>query len=1107
MNIADYPQLIRILEGDQKIVYLCGAGASMALGNHRTSWGLWLQNGKSYLSDIEKTEFDKIIGSWTADSMIDTAGYLLSVLKRQGTYHAYMQSSFSGLTVKQEVMSDAFSQIHRAGDFISTTNYDLLLEQATSAETVTYTDPGRILQMLRGEAQRRIIHLHGAYDPAHGIDDIIADSQQYRDIVNNQGAQFIQNLIGTHPMIILGCGATVDDPNLSGFLTFVAKHLRLDIPYFYIHKAGDDLSHLPGNMIPICYGRDYNDLPVFLGELAAYRLRHRRVLRQLTSVFPYARTSRVSSAFGRLHFSNEFSSFVGRKHELKYLDNFRTTAPQIAWWAVIGAGGMGKSRLLLEWIRTLPPDWYGFFANPGAPAERYLELKPFTNTVIVLDYIIGREKQCAAIIQNLLQVFETTQYHLRIVLLERHYDPAKETWLNRIMDMMDASTKLTFQSTLYDVGSNAGELMPMQIGAMGDDEEREYIAEYLRSYLPVFTEAAIAQEHLDHLDQKCREIQSGFRSALEQQHRRPLFLSVYIELWVYHSGDVVADGVEKLLEAYLENEERRWLTRFGGDRSVLYAYQKLLGLACAVEMICINEDVDYLQPEADCLTGFLQGERRAGKKKISWDELFIWQEIEDKSSKKAEGIIRGILENNEFSRDWRYGYAWSLMKLVPDPDDTNRPPKKFLILGPEYPDIIRAFIADYYLDEEDIGQFTRSARFISTFEFSTFLTRAIEDFPEKNSFREMLLIPPEDSNDNLEFYASLLSTDIWFDDHKKVEQILLGSDRSKEYHFAEIELWRRILIVLADRSQLDELYEASKRFLEYFQKRLDIPQLVEQFPEMLDTCIVSFHNEKQSDRMESILKMADGIADAAQDDWIAGPCAEGYLRLLRLRVLFDQGRGAGRCWDRIQYYAEHFPDDDTLAECLSEAGAEWASDLIEKRLPKRYRRMASAVEAAYGRHPIVSIAGDLATILANEYTLAYRMQKENSEAEQTKTHCVTMLEELIQRFPEKQAVVRAYSCVRSDQYFDQCVFSGVFADEIEPYQAWYEQYPDDVEIAESYAKMLYVRYQHFWSQGAFRQARQCEQKIAALAKQFPYQDDVDEEQWIYTLIDLIRIEH
>ena len=59
MNITDYPQLLQILEGDQKIVYLCGAGVSMALGNHRTGWGAWLQNGTSYLSDAEKTEFQK----------------------------------------------------------------------------------------------------------------------------------------------------------------------------------------------------------------------------------------------------------------------------------------------------------------------------------------------------------------------------------------------------------------------------------------------------------------------------------------------------------------------------------------------------------------------------------------------------------------------------------------------------------------------------------------------------------------------------------------------------------------------------------------------------------------------------------------------------------------------------------------------------------------------------------------------------------------------------------------------------------------------------------------------------------------------------------------
>lgn len=1106
MNITDYPQLLQILEGDQKIVYLCGAGVSMALGAHRTSWGTWLQNGKSYLSDSEKTEFDRIIGSWTADSMIGAAGYLLDALKRQGTYHDFMRASFSGLTVKQETMANGFSQIQRAGDFISTTNYDLLLEQAASSGTVTYSNAGSVLKMLRGETPRQIIHLHGAYDPTQGIDDIIADNQQYHDIVNNPGAQFIQNLIGTHPIIILGCGATVDDPNLSGFLTFVAKHLRLDVPYFYVHKDGDDLSHLPGNVIPICYGSNYDDLPTFLAELAAYRLRHRRIFRQLTSVFPYTRTSRISSAFGRLHFSNEFSAFVGRRNELNRLNDFCASPGQIAWWAVTGEGGMGKSRLLLHWLRNLPSDWYGFFANPSAPAERFLDLKPFTNTVIVLDYILGRESQCAAIIQNLMQVFEATPYRLRLILLERHYNPAVENWLKRMMDSMDASTKLAFQSHLYAADASTGDLMPMQISSMNDDDEKAYIAEYLRSYLPVFTDASTAQEYLDHLDQRCGQIHSGFCQALEPNHRRPLFLSIYTELWVYHSGDVPVTGAEALLEAYLEKEEQRWLVRFGGDRAVLYAYQKLLGMACSVEMICVNDDVDYLQPEADCLTAFLQCERRAGKKKQAWDDLFIWQEVEDKSGKNAREVIYSILEDEEASADMRYAYAWSMMKIVPEPDHSSRPPKKYLILGPAYPDIIRAFIADYYLDEEDTVPFTKFVRTVSTFEFSSFLTRALEDFPEKSSFREMLLIPPEDTNDNLEFYTSLLDSDIWFDRHKEVEQILLRSDRSREYHFAEVELWRRILIVLAEQKQLDALSDTAKGFFKYLGQRLDIPQIVDEFPELLDACIIPFHNEKQTNRMESILKMADEIADASQDEYIAGACAEGYLHLLRLRTMFEQGRSAGRCWDKIKYYAEHFPDDESLADCLAEAGKEWGQDLMQKKLPRRYRRMAEAVEAAFATHATASIAGDLAEILANEYFLSYKLKQEYAEAEQTMQHCTAVLEQLHFHFPEEQAVIRAYSCIRSDQYFDRCMFSGICVDEIQPYQAWHEKYPDDLEIAESYAKMLYVYHQYLLQQGNRQEARRCIQKLAVLAKRFPYQADDEDEQWIYSVIGLIQSE-
>lgn len=581
-------------------------------------------------------------------------------------------------------------------------------------------------------------------------------------------------------------------------------------------------------------------------------------------------------------------------------------------------------------------------------------------------------------------------------------------------------------------------------------------------------------------------------------------MSVYTELWVYHNGDVLSAGVDALLEAYLEKEEQRWLLRFGGDQAILYAYQKLLSMACAVETICISEDMGYLQSEADRLLGFLQTEKRAGKRKVSQADLFIRQKRRVLSENEAKAALQRILDDEDTSPDIRYGYAWSLMKIMPDPEDTDKLPKQYLLLHPEYPDIIRAFIADYYLDDDDLDSFAQFARNVSTYEFSAFLPRAIEDFPEKRSFREMLLIPPEDTDDNLEFYFGLLSTNIWFDEHECVENILLQSDRSAQYHFAELELWRRILIVLDERNQMDALFNAAAHFFEYSHNRLDVPQIIDKFPELLDGCIVPFHNAKQTDRMEEILKKADEIADASQDEYIAGSCAEGYLRLLRLRILFNQGRGAGRCWEKIKCYAERFPDDETLADCLAEAGKEWGPDLVQKRLPKRYRRMAEMIEFAYTSHSTASIAADLATILANEYSLSYRMKSEFADAQQTMQHCASALEQLHQQFPEESAVIRAYACIASDQHFDRCMFSGICADEIQPYQAWYEQYPDDQDIAESYAKMLYVRHQHLLQQGNRKEAKHCVQNLTALAKKFPYREDDGGEQWIHSIIQLIQ---
>lgn len=77
---ASYPQLIKVLSTKQKIVYLCGAGASMSLGNHNITWSNWILAGKSYLDASKQIELEKKLGSWSSDELINSATFLLELL-------------------------------------------------------------------------------------------------------------------------------------------------------------------------------------------------------------------------------------------------------------------------------------------------------------------------------------------------------------------------------------------------------------------------------------------------------------------------------------------------------------------------------------------------------------------------------------------------------------------------------------------------------------------------------------------------------------------------------------------------------------------------------------------------------------------------------------------------------------------------------------------------------------------------------------------------------------------------------------------------------------------------------------------------------------------
>ena len=526
MKISDYPKFESALSQGRPIIFLCGAGLSVSLGDHAKGWIGWLKEGKAYLSDVEAEELDRRFGSYSASELIDAASFLIEALRKNGNYTAYMDSTIGSLRVQNKKLANALALFVRCGDYFATTNYDKLLEEVTGLGYYTYNMPGKIVQMLSGQAEMSVIHLHGIYDAATNTDDIVADQKQYEDVIANQGAQFIQNLISTCTLVILGCGATVDDPNLKGFMSFASKQLHLNIPYFYLHKAGDDLSDLGPNVIPVCYGMEYSDLSNAVEDMANYRIRTRYRDSGIIRVNPYVKTRKSFTASYRLHYLNEFCKFVGREKELVELNKFCSADKELLWWSLVGKGGIGKSRLVYQWLKQLSNNWFGFFAKTDVDVERYREFKPFSDTVIVIDYVLGNEDKCATIVTTLFERFEYSRFKLRLLFVDRRYQNNENNWYDRIVGKMDMQTRLWFQECSYN---NKTTLSPLVISELSEEEELEFINVYLEAYLNNVADDDTKVKYSSVLPDTADQIYSNFKTALKEECDRPLFVAVYTD--------------------------------------------------------------------------------------------------------------------------------------------------------------------------------------------------------------------------------------------------------------------------------------------------------------------------------------------------------------------------------------------------------------------------------------------------------------------------------------------------------------------------------------------------------------------------------------------------
>lgn len=1036
----DNTALLKTLQSAERLVYLCGAGFSMAIGEHSSSWSNWIKTGVSYLDASIRDDIDHDLSHGASGDMIKAAGKMLRGLKNTKQYDDFMDTTIGSIKATQEELIETAVLVSRSGDFFATTNYDMAIENASGLEPVTYKTPGEILNVISGKARQRVIHLHGAYNPKLGIDDIVADEKQYDDILAAEGAQFIQNLLSTYPIIVVGCGGTIEDPNLSHFLKFAGEHLKLDVPYYYLYCERESAAIVPDGMIPVCYGTDYGDLPAFMLELSMYRIKHRVCLDGICKVNPYLELPQTTAAYSRMHYVSRYTSFIGRKREWAKLNDFLKQDTVFSWWMVTGEAGIGKSRFLLEWTAHLPINWFGFFAKiTDEKADKYYkDFKPFADTVIVMDYVAGNEAVCARLITRLRERFSDTTYQLRLLLVERHYEPDKKDWFFMLEKEFTPTEKIWFENSAYCVERKKA-ILPLEVSALKESEEKQYIAQYVEKYVPELESDELCNKYLSDICHTSQEIFNSYKKMLKEEYRRPLYLSIFIEVWIYKSGAISVQNAYELLECYMEKEEHRWLLRFHDDQALLYAYLKILALACAVDAVCVNEDCVFYQGEADQVYNFLLSERAAGRKKSSWTDLFAY-------TAPAKHALSTL----------------------------------YYIVQPLYPDIIREFIVMYYTDESEIFTFTKSARHISIIEFAPFLIHAIEDFPDNEMFRKMIMLEPDYAQEYWEYYIPLMTLLRDLPDHDYIIERLLDSPEevTDMYGLWEMNLWERLAVVQGERlsageTKIGDYYRRAKKCIAYINQNIRFTEVVSGAHEVMDAWFVELHNLPDIPRATEFLSMIDQVIDKIADpesaQITATMSAENHRRMIVHHVNEHNYRAAGKDLDVIEVYLQTYSDDEDINRAFLEGAEDVGFSLCYNKKFHQAEKLVHRVEGRYIAQKSVAYAEILAIIYANlyvnqaEYLNNCRMADKASEELRKTMEKVALYQvkivELYKQYPESKKTVSAYATMASDQLMRKCLDNlkpAVPETVYEEIKKWHNTWSDNLEIGEAYGRILFV---------------------------------------------------
>ena len=138
----------------------------------------------------------------------------------------------------------------------------------------------------------------------------------------------------------------------------------------------------------------------------------------------------------RMHFASRSIPFLGRGFEFNELMAFLKDERQFSWWLLMGVGGLGKSRLALEFCLRFGNAWrMGFLPNISRHFD-WSSWQPEEPTLIVVDYASLRGEEVREILLSLWFRSDSLNLPVRVLLIERTLEKGQ---LNRLFGITRAT--------------------------------------------------------------------------------------------------------------------------------------------------------------------------------------------------------------------------------------------------------------------------------------------------------------------------------------------------------------------------------------------------------------------------------------------------------------------------------------------------------------------------------------------------------------------------------------------------------------------------------------------------------------------------------------------